>query len=107
MKQSNELPTVNKIFALSNEIDERNTETLREELIHLINNLINNDFNSLIQLLYRIDVDENKLKENLKQREGADTASLITDMIIKRQLQKIKYGKKFPQNKNQPGEERW
>ncbi|HEV8083233.1 MAG TPA: hypothetical protein VGP55_08540 [Chitinophagaceae bacterium] len=107
MQSSNEISIPHKIFALANDIDQKNNKSIKEELIKLINELINNDFSSLVQLLYRIDIDENKLKQNLKQHEGSDSASLIAEMIIKRQLQKIESGNKFYENKKQPGEESW
>ncbi len=107
MQSSNEISIPEKIFELTNDIDQTNNKSVKEELIKLINELINTDFSSLVQLLYRIDVDENKLKQNLNQHEGSDSASLIAEMIITRQLQKIESGDKFYENKKQPGEERW
>lgn len=104
MKSSNEISIAHKIFELTDDIDQKNNKSVKEELIKLINELINTDFSSLVQLLYRIDVDENKLKQNLSQHEGSDSASLIADMIIKRQLQKVESGNKFSGNKKQSGE---
>ena len=54
---------------MTNDINQENNDSIKGRLIILINELINKDFSSLVQLLYRIDVDENKLKENLKQHE--------------------------------------
>ena len=107
MQSSNKISIPQKIFDLTNHIDQTNNKSVKEELIKLINELINTEFSSLVQLLYRIDIDENKLKQNLKQHEGSDSASLIAEMIITRQLQKIESGNKFYRNKKQPGEERW
>lgn len=107
MEPANEISITEKIFSLARIVDETNFKLIKDELIKLVNSLINNDFNSLVQLLYRIDVDENKLKQNLRKNEGADSASLIADMIIKRQLQKIKFSKKDSGDKPQPGQENW
>ena len=107
MESSNEISTSSKIILLMADIDQNNIESLKEHLIQLINELINNDFSSLLQLLYRIDVDETKLKQNLKHHKDSDSALIIADMIIKRQLQKIESAKKPPENQKQPGEESW
>lgn len=55
-----------------------------------INQLIVEDFESLIRLLYIIDVDERKLKKMLKENTGNDAGDLIASMIIERQTQKIR-----------------
>ncbi len=107
MESSNDTSLTYKIFSLAENIDQTNNGEIKEKLIVLINELINNDFPSLVQLLYRIDVDENKLKQNLKHHEGADSASLIAEMIIKRQLQKLKTGNESSGTQNQSDEESW
>ena len=43
-------------------------EELREKLAAHINHLINHDFEKLVYYLYRIDVDENKMRRLLEQR---------------------------------------
>jgi hypothetical protein len=73
-----------------------NADELRLHLSDYINFLIQSDFQRLVQLLYRIDISENRLKELLKKNEGRDAAPLIADMIIERQLQKIKSRREFP-----------
>ena len=107
MEPSNEILTVKEIFDLTNDINQENNDSIKGRLIILINELINKDFPSLVQLLYRIDVDENKLKENLKQHEDFDSASVIADMIIKRQLQKIAAIKTTAPDIDSPSEDRW
>jgi hypothetical protein len=54
------------------------------DLIVYINECINNDFNKLVQLLYRIDVSENKLKTILQSNPSEDAAKLIAAVIIER-----------------------
>jgi hypothetical protein len=55
-----------------------------DNLIAYINNCINHDFNKLVQLLYRIDVSENKLKTILQSNPTEDAAKLIAAVIIER-----------------------
>ena len=63
-----------KIISAANAIERISSEKTREELIFLINELINKDFQSLIQLLYRIDVNEKKnpllFRRKFAQRRG-------------------------------------
>ena len=59
-------------------------ELFRQELIDKINYLLVNDFATLVQILYRIDIDELKLKENLRQQNTEPAAKVIAEMMIKR-----------------------
>ena len=82
-------------------------EELRQKLVLHINHLINHDFEKLIFYLYRIDVNESKMKQLLAQKEGENAARLIADLIIERQLQKRK-SRQETKNKNDiPEDEKW
>jgi hypothetical protein len=81
-------------------------ETMVEELESLISDLIQNDFTKLVNLLYRVDVDEKKLKQILQKTEE-DAAVVITGLIIERELEKYR-SRNFYRDKNQPNdEEKW
>jgi hypothetical protein len=54
------------------------------ELETLINDLIKKDFSKLVQLLYRIDVSEAKLKNLLKEHPNEDAGKLIAQIVIER-----------------------
>ncbi|HUR65028.1 MAG TPA: hypothetical protein VMZ03_01655 [Chitinophagaceae bacterium] len=83
------------------------TDELKEKMILTVNELINHDFERLVSLLYRVDVDENKMRSLLQQREGENAAALITDLIIERQLQKIKSRRGTKTDRNIPDDEKW
>lgn len=87
-----------KLLALSNSLNAENTEQLKGQLTVYINDLIIKDFPSLVQLLYRIDVDEKKLKNILHQQQHTDAATIITELIVERQMRKkeMKQGFKKP-----------
>jgi hypothetical protein len=68
---------------------------LKQKLVIYINSLILNDFSKVVTILYRVDVDENKLKKILKEKAGTDAAEIIADLIIERELQKAESRKKF------------
>lgn len=78
-------------------------EEIKAALTNHINHLINHDFEKLVYYLYRIDVDEKKMRHLLHEKQGENAAGLIADLIIERQLQKIESRKKF--NKQQDSEE--
>lgn len=82
-------------------------EELREQLAAHINYLINHDFEKLIFYLYRIDVNESKMKQLLAQKEGENAARLIADLIIERQLQKIKSRQETKSKNDTPDDEKW
>ena len=54
------------------------------DLIAYINDCINHDFSKLVQLLYRIDVSEQKLKTILQSHPNEDAARLIAAVTIER-----------------------
>ena len=70
-------------------------QELQEKLTVFINDLIQNDFQRLVTILYKVDVDENKLKSILKAEPGRDTADIIAALIIERENQKIITRKQF------------
>jgi hypothetical protein len=83
-------------------------EQLREKLSVVINDLINHDFEKLVFHLYRIDVDEARMRAVLANKADENAGGLIADLIIERQLQKIKAKAEFKQKAEEgTGEEKW
>jgi hypothetical protein len=80
---------------------------LKGQLAAHINHLINTNFEKLVFYLYRIDVDETKMRRLLEQREGENAAGLIADLIIERQLQKMESRKKFRKEQTDTNDEMW
>ncbi|HUB59059.1 MAG TPA: hypothetical protein VL978_00070 [Puia sp.] len=70
-------------------------DMLGQTLAERVNTLIMDDFNRLVQLLYRIDVSEEKLKKLLKENTGTDAGLLIARLILERQWQKIETRRKY------------
>jgi hypothetical protein len=71
-----------------------------------INYLITNDFNKLLSVLYKVDVSEKLLKISL-QEHTQDAATVIAEMIIERQLEKIKTREQFRTDNDIPENEKW
>jgi hypothetical protein len=82
-------------------------EAFKEMLAAKISQLINNDFAALVQLLYRIDISEKKLKQVIGTQPAEDAAKLIAAMIIERQLEKARLRKQYRDDKDINEEERW
>jgi len=64
-------------------------------LAERINRLIATDFTQLVQVLYRIDVSEAKLRSMLKEHPDADAGRIIAALVIQRQLEKIRSREQF------------
>ena len=88
--------------------DKISYEELQSRLVLYINDLIKNDFEKLVTYLYRVDVNEQKLKLLLQQFPEEDAGKIIAALIIERQQQKIKTREQFRQQADDDeGEEKW
>jgi hypothetical protein len=79
-------------------------DQLKEQLAAHINHLINSDFEKLVFYLYRIDVNENKMKA-LLQSPHENAGEVIAQIIIDRQLEKQKTKEQFRKKENKTDEE--
>ena len=70
-----------------------------EDLANAINEFIKNDFSKLVQLLYRIDVSEAKLKYILQAHPNEDAGKLIAAVVIERLAATKKAREMFSQPK--------
>lgn len=95
------------IFAIK-DLTILNSETLYKELAAFINKLLLTNFERLVQLLYRIDVSEMRLKSLLKDNPKEDAGNIIASLIIERQAQKIISKQQFKNDEEKfCNEERW
>ncbi len=72
-----------------------------------INHLINNDFEKLVFLLYRIDVSEQKIKTLLDNTSALNAGKLIAEAIIERIEEKKVAREKYKQIGEISEEEKW
>lgn len=84
---------IEKNFEISFNKDWKNAFT------ELINDLIVNNFQQLINVLYKIDVNENKIKLALQQQQNRKTADVLVEMILERLQQKAESRKATKTNK--------
>jgi len=88
---------ISKDFDIAENISE---SQLREVMVDAFAYLIDNDFPKLIQILYKADVDQYKLKELLETVEGSSSAEVIADAYIARQKAKIETWAKYSPKKD-------
>lgn len=82
-------------------------DTARRKIENGINHLLLHNFGGLVQLLYKIDISEQRLKNELAQNNRTDAAVLITDLIIQRQKEKQASKQSFGRNDDIPPDESW
>ena len=87
---------------------EANETNFLEFLTEKINFLIVNDFNKLIYILYRADINEQKLNKLLAENKKENAGKIIAALFIQRHLEKIKSRQENKTNaSNDSDEERW
>jgi hypothetical protein len=74
--------------------EKQSGEELQNNLAAYLNLLITSDFNKLISLLYRLDIDESKTRLAMQINPGTDTGQILAKLVIERQIQKMETRKK-------------
>jgi len=76
-----------------NEIE--NLDKFKEYLTDRLTYLLENKYDALINILYRIDVNEEKLAKLFSETNRTFIPDALADLIIERQLQKIKIRQQY------------
>ena len=103
----------NRDLVQQNLIEEFNLGPMADKmdfLNHLalkINELIIHDFEKLVQILYRIDIDEIQLREMISKYVHEDAGYIIAQLVVDRQLQKFESRKQFKKDENIPEGDKW
>jgi hypothetical protein len=107
MEEQSLTEMINRETGLSLPVD-TNFADIRLRLQEFISALIVGDFQQLVNLLYRVDVNERKLKYLLQENVGEDAAVIIAGLIIDRQLEKIASRREFKnESPLEDDEEKW
>lgn len=93
------MPTDNELLRLE--------DLSPEQMASFINDLIDKDFTRLVQILYRLDVSENKLKSVLLEHPTGDAGDMIAILIMQRIAQREKAKRLFKQEGEIPEDEKW
>jgi hypothetical protein len=93
------------------EVEVFSKEDLTEKWAKYFNHLIETDFHKLVSLLYRVDVQESKLRRILKENPDENAGKIVAVLVMERLLQKIRtreeYRSKNAGSQGRPGEEEW
>lgn len=95
------LPILQKSFDWDE--DAEMMEELRRKLTLKIKELMDQNWEKLLNILYRIDVSENKVKQVLAYVDPKNIPQEIADLIIQRQIEKVKFRMNYqnpPKGKN-------
>jgi hypothetical protein len=98
------LPLLNE---MASAMPEEKRENLKKNLAACLNELLLHDFAALVQLLYRVDVSEKKLKAVLQDNPGKDAGDLLAGLLLERQQEKIAAKNQFRFPTDASEEERW
>ncbi len=92
-------------FQIQNTFEKPDKQWLTAFLVAEIDMLIHTDFQKLLHILYRLDIDENQLKLRLRGKE--DAGRLIAEMILEREKQKAISRDSFKDFPDQANAEKW
>jgi len=88
LKQDFELPVIK---------DELTEEKLIDFLTPVVSKMLDREFEKLLNICYRIDLGENRLKYILHESEPEHMARELASALVKRQIQKIEIRQKYSQ----------
>ncbi len=74
-------------------------DSLKAYLTQKVAELMDNDFERFLNSLYRIDINERKIKEVLVDKNILSIPEKIADLIIARQIERIKYQRMYKEGK--------
>src|ERR1700741_4300529 len=86
--------------------EKRSIEELKIFLAGYISHLISNNPDKLVSILSRVDVSEKMLKANL-QNQKEEASNIMAQMIIDRQMEKIKTRERYRSDDDVSEDEKW
>lgn len=86
--------------------EKRSMEELKLFLSGYISHLISNNPDKLVSILSRVDVSEKILKANLQNQEE-NASNVMAQMIIERQMEKIKTRERYRSSDDISEDEKW
>jgi hypothetical protein len=84
-----------KDFEISREKEAFSKDELIELLLPIIQQMLNRDFEKLLQICYRVDLGENKLKQILHESDPEMMAFDLAKALVERQMLKIEIKRRY------------
>ena len=107
--ENNQLTDLSLVVSKNFEVSESDSlipagdfKTLEEFKTYLTNRLaylLDNKYDTLINILYRIDVSEEKLSELFTEQNRDYIPAALANLIIERSLQKVRFRQKYKNGK--------
>jgi hypothetical protein len=88
-------------------LPEKQKDAIWIRLSQVLNQLLLHDFGALVQILYRVDVSEAKVKNILQQYPDTDAGDLLADLLVQRHEEKRKTFTSFQSPPAESDEEKW
>ncbi|MDA0196488.1 MAG: hypothetical protein O2887_15605 [Bacteroidetes bacterium] len=82
-------------FDLKTFIDEEDYDSVLNALTKAIKNYLDSDLNNLLNILYRIDINESEVKKILTTAPPEEMAKQLAEKILRRELQKVLTRQKY------------
>ena len=97
METNKALTAVIQNLQIEKAVSEESGSAQFKVLVAFLDDLIRNDFNRLLSILYRVDISEEKLKRTLAEHTGSDrpSAELIAELMVEREAEKIRSREKY------------
>ena len=97
MQKNTALSTIFTNLQIETNTPENSPEEQFQLAVDFIDHLIQNDFNRLLTILYRVDISEQKLKAALAQNKDANinSALIIANLLLEREKEKIRSRAKY------------
>lgn len=70
-------------------------EEIKIELSKIISQLLNTDLNQLLNIFYRIDLNEKEVDKILTQEKPEDISPKLADLVLNREIEKVKTRLKY------------
>jgi hypothetical protein len=86
------IANLEKDFAFKKQLmpSQNDLAIIRQHLINRVKQLMANDYQKFLNSLYQIDVNEKKVREIIHSKNKITVPEKLTDLIIERQLQRVK-----------------
>jgi hypothetical protein len=76
-------------------VEIKHLDELKEKLEKIVAYLLDNDFERLLNAMYRLDINEEKFKLAISGLSGDSISKEITELIINREIKKLKTRVKY------------